>query len=200
MNKLGYASQPTKQDYVKLTTSGGDPIDGIILQWGVEEWGQKWAILKKDDEIVQVNIANIITYSLIKNSDSPAEYQIVRKAKEKIAEEQTQNEQPETEKEEVFKIKASYNDFPKYKIVKRGTPKQISFSRSINEKTGVIERDIEKDLFSNKNTIDKSKALLELYEEKRRLAQQDIKDHLTNKDLRDIKEVYELPSFTKRST
>lgn len=193
MNKLGFASKPENGDGITILLNNGEKLHAEVLSWGLEEWDQVWAVVKTAESMVQVNLAQIQAYSVKKASAS--QYEIVENAKDK------EGRAVFSEDGERVKIarKASVSDNPQYKIVRRGNKQASSVTKTLNEGDKVVkEPDLSLDnSLAKMDPVHQAQALVDLYEQKRRLVGESVKDHLTSEDLKETKSNYALPSFKK---
>lgn len=152
--------KPTPGDKIYVSFDDGIDLEYEIIEWGVPEWNQYWAILKKDDRVYTVNISHITSFSLEKD------------------------------------INASIQ--PKY-IIKRGN-KENKIIKELPENKKIVKEPELKLENGGIDIINRTKKLVDLYGERTNLVRAQIKDHLTNAELKPVEDNYAMPSFKKRST
>ena len=190
INKLAATSTPEAGDTV-LVSVGTKSFRGTVVSWGVEGFGQYWAVVSCKDPnsgatyVENINIKHVDSFTLTK---TVPKYEIVTTSTDEDGK-QVKTARP---------LENSNN--PQY-MIKRGRRIATSFSKEIPEDKQIIKNrtlDVAKTL-ANKNAIEQSQTLVELYEQKKSLEKDEIKDYLHNKDLKEVKSSYEMPSFKKRT-
>jgi hypothetical protein len=196
MNKLGFASKPEKGDLVTVLLNNGEKINAQVINWGAEDWDQIWAVVKTADGLIQINLAQVSTYSIKK--DSQDRYEIVEKAVD------SDGRAVYTDDGERVKVARKVNmpSEHQYKIVRRGSKQASSITKTINDGEKTVK---EPELYLDKSLakmdpVHQAQALVDLYEQKRRLVSESVKDHLTSDDLKETKNNYAMPSFKKHTT
>jgi len=187
MNKLGIGCTPLAGDMVTVSLATGNPITGTVLNWGAEAWDQNWITVKSDEGAqVQMNIAHIRSYSILKRAQAE-EYKLVR---------------TETKEGEVVKSAravSTQNAEPKFRIKKGQRLREESgISRTIDTPAKGVEETTVQGIKLEGGPINQAQQLAELYDQKRKMTQQDVSDHMRREDLVEVNENYGLPSFKKR--
>lgn len=171
---MTYKNIPKVGDEISILLSGA-AMRGILLSWGEEDCGVYWAVIKSEaDKIFSINISNISSFTVVKKSDTTS-FKVVKK------EDRKSQEKINSEKIEVEKLSSA----------RRLKPNSIA----------KVIADPKFDLkgFPPVESDDFDKKLSELYKEKRELFMSQIKDHLSSEELKEKKDLYEVPSFKKRS-
>lgn len=179
MNKLGIGCTPILGDYVEIKPIHGESCKGTVVNWGAEAWGQNWATIKTDDgQQIQTNIAHIVNFGIIKRAQ--ADLQLVKKEGQMVKSAQ--------------KIVSPTN--PMYRI-KRGTPKEHVISRPISKSDKSVEEPETSLPKLEGDVISQAQTLANLYNQKRKLTQKNVSDHMKRKDLIEVEDNYGMPSFKK---
>lgn len=199
--KLGVVSIPQPGDLVSIMTKDGKSLYGQVVNWGAEEWDERWATCRvfddqgeQSEQLIQINIGNISTYSLHKQSTYAQQYKIVGRGEG--------DAQPE---ERV--VNAQTQQPAAYRIVKHGEnePQKVVnaapvFTRRI-AKTGkaVIEEGVATHHHLSMDPVERARLLAHQQNQRAGLHREKVKDHMARKDIERVKQNYEVPSFKKRS-
>lgn len=184
MSKLGIGCTPLAGDKVVISMDNGT-VGGTVVNWGVEAWDQYWLTLKTEKgSQVQINIAKIQDYTIQKRAEEA--YQLVRQ------------EIKDSKTIKSARAVQPLNPNVNYTI-KRGINRQKEnvISRSIaTPAKGVEELQMEAPKMKG-DPVSQSKQLAELYDQKRKLVQENVSDHMKREDLIEVNENYGMPSFKK---
>lgn len=169
---LGIRGNPQREDKVLIKLNNGNEIEGIVVKWGVDLWGQCWAMLKVNEKIVQLNISSILYFSLDKN-------EFINRSK---------CDPMEAKRLEEIAKKKFVKEKKKPILVKRNM-KESSFEE---EADGAF-----KQLYLD--PIERAKLLTKQNAEKEKMLRKSIQEHMVKKDVERVKNNYAMPSFKNYS-
>lgn len=186
MNKMGIGGTPLAGDQVVVYSGENSWARGTVINWGVEAWGQHWVTLKTHtDHHTQINIAQIQNYTIEKRAQTG--YELVTTTEE--------------DGKVVKNARSVKPQGPHTKhTIKRGLAhrKENIISRSIATPDKGVEEPTVASPKLEGDPITQAQTLAELYNQKRKMAQEDVSDHMKREDLVEVEENYALPSFKKR--
>ena len=188
MNKLGLGGTPLAGDQIAICMGENTWARGTVVNWGAEAWEQQWATLKVEGgSQVQINIAKIQNYTIEKRAQ--ADYQLVT-----------------TSEKDGEVVKHARSVKPQGPLtqhtIKRGLAhrKESMITRAISTPAKGVEEPTVQSPTLEGDPITQAQQLASLYDQKRKMAQEDVSDHMKREDLVEVDENYALPSFKKRTT
>ena len=180
--------EPTFGDMIIIETEYDEEVIGNVLAWGIKKWGKFWAVVDAYGT-TYVNMDKISHFYIVsddeeEDDDNKGRLHIVdfQKKKQEIENSPTEPA-PETTVDKVSP----------FKHVESGP---FKVEAKLDPKIGVVEPEVNMEGITPE-TLPES--LEDLYLEKKKALHENIKDHLSNEDTKDINTNYEMPSFKKRT-
>lgn len=185
MTKLGIISTPQSGDVISILTKDGKTLQAQVISWGLEAWGQMWSVCRmSNDQIIQINLSNISTFTLQKKSNMQQDYKIVNESKERY-------------------IKTQTNPSPEF-IIKKSNKKNTKveapvFTRRLSKTSkAVVEEGFGPNHYLSMDPVERARLLASQQQKSSEKTRQAVHDHMIKKDVERIKNEYSMPSFKKR--